>query len=693
MNRSLVPGFAVVLALLAACSPPSDPPADGGPDGDGGSVSCDEVGQSDLDGDGIPDVDEGDGDRDSDRDGTPDFRDDDSDGDGWPDSLESGMDDCVGPPRDGDGDGTPDYLDLDSDGNGVLDADETDEDQDGDGTPNVNDLDDDGDGIDDVDEIGPDPYDPADADSDGVPDYHDDDSDDDTIPDLYEGADDVDGDGRGNFRDTDSDGDGWTDQEEYGVTGSDVEPVDTDGDGAPDFRDTDSDGDRLLDDDEKERGTSRIHADTDGDTFTDYQEVQAGTDPTDGTDFPVADPCDPSACLPAELCGDRGNGDGIDNDCNGDVDEICPCSPGESRPCFVGTPAERGQGVCSDGLLSCDEFGQWSDCIGGVYPQPEVCDGADNDCDGLFDEDLSGCESPLTCPGTSAAAPLSTLELDGSDIYDGPYDSWRWEVFCPTTVDTCPEPDDPTARDTSIYIISSGAYRIRATIVIDGETYTCQHTVEVQGDGLRVELTWSSQGSANGDTDVDLHLHRPGTTGDWFSDEDCYYANCTSYDWTSGTGLDWGFEHTLDVSACSEAPHEHGPRWETLGFCANPRLDVDVITCDSSEADATSSSFCSPENINVDNPGLGDVFRVMVHYYSDHGYSGRTEPTVNIYCGGALRATFGEGLVAFTDDEKWLVADVEFYVDECGAVDCAVRPILRDEAPWIQPGEDFGPPL
>ncbi len=692
MKRITTTGLGATVALLMACSPSVDPPPDGG-DPDGGSESCDSIGQSDADGDGIPDVDEGDRDRDTDGDGTPDYLDDDSDGDGWSDQFESGMDDCQGPPRDGDGDGTPDYLDVDADGNGIRDEDETDEDQDGDEIPNVVDLDDDGDGIDDVDEVGPDPHDPADADSDGIPDYHDEDSDGDTIPDLYEGSDDIDGDGRENYRDTDSDGDGWSDEEEYGVTGSDVEPVDTDGDGNPDFRDTDSDDDRLTDEYEREIGTSRVHADTDEDSFTDYQEVQAGTDPLDAADFPVADPCDPSACLPAELCGEMGSGDGIDNDCNGQIDEICPCDAGATRPCFPGTPSQRGQGTCSDGLLYCNEFGQWGECIGGIYPQPEECDGADNNYDKLFDEELDGCESPLSCPGTYSAAPLSTLQLDGSDIYDGEYDSWTWEVFCPTTVDTCPAPDDPTARDTQIYLISSGAYRIRATIVVGDETYTCQFTVEVQGDGLRVELTWNSQGTANGDTDVDLHIHQPGTTGDWFTEEDCYFANCTSRDWDPGPGLEWGFDHNFDTSVCNEAPHSHGDRWEELGFCANPRLDVDVIYCDSDQTDATADDFCSPENINIDNPALGDIFRVMVHYWADHGYSGSTEPTVNIYCGGALRATYGEGMLSFRDDEKWIVADVEFYVDECGAIDCAVRPIHRDEAPWIQPGDEFGPPF
>lgn len=444
-------------------------------------------------------------------------------------------------------------------------------------------------------------------------------------------------------------------------------------------------------------GGSGGDGDGDGDADGDGDGDADGDGDGDG-DIDPLDPCGRPVCGPTELCGPDENGDGLDNDCDGQVDEDCNCEPMvDSQACFPGAPDRRNIGVCSDGIQNCSEFGIWDFCVGAVTPSDEVCDGMDNDCDGSVDEELPGCESALTCPSSSGAAPLSSFALVGSEIYDGPYTSWLWEVECPATVPdgSCPQPTDPTAQDTEVYFIASGTYRVTVTIETPDGPAQCSFAVWVQGAGLRVELNWDSQGTANGNTDVDLHLHRPAVNSDFFTDDDCYFANCTAGDHEYGGAVDWGMPHTTDVSACNQAPHGNGDTWESLGYCANPRLDVDVITCDSTVTDATADNFCSPENINVDNPAQGDVYRVMVNYYSEHSHTGVTHPSVNIYCGGELRASFGAtGDVTLTngssygeDNDNWMVADLRFYTDECGNVTCEVAPLEQ-----IIQGPDFGPP-
>src|SRR5207302_1927204 len=76
----------------------------------------------------------------------------------------------------------------------------------------------------------------------------------------------------------------------------------------------------------------------------------------------------------AEVC------DGLDNDCNGTVDNGNPggglsCSTGKLGVCSAGTTA------CTAGAVVCNQ---------NLQPSAEVCDGKDNDCNGVVDNGNPG---------------------------------------------------------------------------------------------------------------------------------------------------------------------------------------------------------------------------------------------------------------------------------------------------------------
>lgn len=97
--------------------------------------------------------------------------------------------------------------------------------------------------------------------------------------------------------------------------------------------------------------------------------------------------------------------DGTDENCNGMIDDgiDCPCMPdGSTRSCYSGGATTKGVGECKDGTQTCTNMA-WGPCENEVLPATEACDGKDNDCDTMTDENI-----PKTTCGQGAC--LVTVE-------------------------------------------------------------------------------------------------------------------------------------------------------------------------------------------------------------------------------------------------------------------------------------------
>jgi hypothetical protein len=423
---------------------------------------------------------------------------------------------------------------------------------------------------------------------------------------------------------------------------------------------------------------------------------------------PPVDPCGPAVCGPTERCGPTndgglGSGNGVDDDCDGRVDEGCLCQQGAMRACFAGPSDRRNVGRCRDGAMTCSELGLWADCTGGVGPVDESCNGQDDDCDGMVDEGLEGCASALRCPAYVSLRPLSELAVDGASI-DPTARGFRWSLACPADVTSCPAIADPTARSIRVLLAQSGRYSLTVSVErADGTSGECRVPVYVDGSGLRVELNWDTQGGAgSAGADLDLHVaaidRRRPTPATWFSNDDCYYATCKSpggvVQWSLGP-TDARFAPTTDVTRCENAPPPWGARWRASGRCWNPRLDTDTTQCDPTVRDPRDPSYCFVENVSVDVPPEDVTFRVAVNYYRDHGTCADSatgndvsRPHLFIHCGAGVRAELGAvdsgGLVSMKCQDNrgvgsanwlWLAADVRFVTNACGVRDCVVVPL------------------
>ncbi|MDA8240535.1 MAG: DUF6531 domain-containing protein [Nitrospiraceae bacterium] len=62
------------------------------------------------------------------------------------------------------------------------------------------------------------------------------------------------------------------------------------------------------------------------------------------------------------------------------------CAEGDTKSCYDGPAGTQGVGICQAGTQTCSG-GQWGACQGEVLPGALLCNGQDNNCDGIIDDE------------------------------------------------------------------------------------------------------------------------------------------------------------------------------------------------------------------------------------------------------------------------------------------------------------------
>ena len=170
---------------------------------------------------------------------------------------------------------------------------------------------------------------------------------------------------------------------------------------------------------------------------------------------------------------------GLDDDCDGEVDED---DPGGGLPCG------ESRGGCEQGVTRC--VGGEVQCVGAIGPQPEVCNGIDDDCNGVVDDGDADASCGTRANGTVGCVSGSCrllgcdagfANLDGNDDNgcENPVDAY--EDVCGGAHDLGLVPDNGTTREVTGTIAPAGD--------VDWFRFVAQDSADTSCDRFHVRIT------------------------------------------------------------------------------------------------------------------------------------------------------------------------------------------------------------
>ena len=247
--------------------------------------------------------------------------------------------------------------------------------------------------------------------------------------------------------------------------------------------------------------------------------------------------------------------DGLDNDCSGTIDDgvtsagaTCVCAPNETSPCSQtssGLPitypaldsAGKPLGTCKLGSKTCAPNGTWLECDGAVGPQPETCDGNDNDCDGIASKIDPDTPKPtwLCDADSDGHLPKGTT---GQKSRDAPVSgcAGNWVLENSEPVDDC---DD-----------SDSSMHPGATELCDGKDNNCNGLVDDSAIDMKI---WSY------DADGDLYRRSEFATVESCTAPTAAPTDCANYQLSCPADAWHGGANPLPGGDCNDNAANRNP--------------------------------------------------------------------------------------------------------------------------------------
>lgn len=236
----------------------------------------------------------------------------------------------------------------------------------------------------------------------------------------------------------------------------------------------------------------------------------------------------------AEACG---GDEAADENCNGSVDDGCPCEGDETQRCYSGPALTAGVGICRAGTQTCKN-GLFGPCEGAVTPGTESCanEGSDDDCDRRRD-DISGRGGLCFDFRRQGACFFGTRECDGGALVCETTPAAPTETACDLVDEDCDGRTDETfALATDEQNCGGCDVRCSAGQQCCGGTCRTISSDAANCGGCNVACTSGSACCGGTCTPTNTDAHCGSCTMACSDNQDCCGSSCTNIRSTMNCG-------------------------------------------------------------------------------------------------------------------------------------------------------------